>query len=332
MFTPNGAGAFSIPKAPYVLGLEGGGAFGAFTAGVLCTLLADPRIPLPAAISGTSAGAVNAVVMAHAMTNETDDGAARRRIIHDLHNLWHDRLPHVMFEYMRDYMGPGPAMLGRMVMPPVGSLYNWYLFLDLMMETWLYMGGTLPRVPANHNPLAMLLRHVDFEQLNQQKKLKLYIATTLADNRNASRVFTESELSADVVAASGALPDRFEPITIDGVRYMEGGYHHNPPLLQPFADGFAELLLVRLNADDVNPPRHLLEQRIYDLAQVFSEPLKRDLALLADQGLAVSEVAMQGHYGFRPPDKTKTSRLMLSNLFKAGEAAARAALDTLNND
>ena len=212
---------------PVNLALQGGGAHGAFTWGVLDALLEDGRIR-PVAISGTSAGAMNAVALAQGLL---DDGAEGARA--SLRRFWTAVADSV------------PALVGMLPMqnPGTGAV-PW---LTLALDWTRHLG------PANFNPLDINpLREVvqaqfNFERLRREAPVHLLVATTEADS-GRTRLFTEEELSCEVLLASACLPTLFHPVVIDGVAYWDGGYSANPAVLPLVSQGRArDTLLVLLN-------------------------------------------------------------------------------------
>jgi len=210
------------------LALQGGGAHGAFTWGVLDQLLADGRLTLEA-ISGTSAGAVNAVLLADGLARGGPNEARAR-----LADFWRA----VSLD------GQLPDLQRR-----VAERLFWFL---PRQGSWL---GALSRVlspydlnPLNINPLKDLIeRFVDFERLRRESSLKLFISAT--DVRTgALRVFTRKEISPEVVMASACLPLLFRAVEIDGVPYWDGGYLGNPVIFPFFRTTSTEdVLVVQIN-------------------------------------------------------------------------------------
>jgi len=200
------------------LALQGGGSHGAFTWGVLDRLLEEPWLHIEA-ISGTSAGAMNAAVMAagHAGGGATAARAALeafwRRVSRAaaLSPLQRSPLDRVLGRWSLDH---SPAYVAFDIMARVFSPYD-------------FPFGAL-------NPLAKVLAEsIDFAQL-AAAPIKLFItATNVRTGR--PRVFRNAELSPDVLLASACLPAMFQAVEIDGEAYWDGGYSGNPtmtPLVQ----------------------------------------------------------------------------------------------------
>jgi NTE family protein len=219
------------PHKPVSLALQGGGTHGAFTWGVLDALL-ERGLPM-AALSGASAGAINAVVMAHGLAEGgTRDGPERAR--QALERFWlatAKSLPAVAHV-------PG-AQPGEP--PKIAPLTQ-------AMLQWTRWFTPTQLNPFDINPLRRLLdAQIDFERLRQAAGPALFIATTLADTGQL-RVFSRGELSLDTLLASACLPTLAHPVWIDGRAHWDGAFSANPalaPLLwQTTAD---DLMLVTLS-------------------------------------------------------------------------------------
>lgn len=196
------------------LALQGGGAHGAFAWGVLDRLLEDERISFEG-LSATSAGAMNAAVLAYGFTLGGRDGAKRalasfwRRIAHAgraswLQPTWFERAAH------NHSLENSPAFMLFDVMSRLFSPYQ--------------------TNPLNYNPLRSVLEEsVDFEKLRRDCPMKLFISATNVRSGKV-RVFETHELSTDAVLASACLPFMFQAVTIDGEAYWDGGYMGNPAI------------------------------------------------------------------------------------------------------
>ena len=212
------APARTWPPRALSLALQGGGSFGAFTWGVLDRLLEEDAVGFEA-ISGASAGAVNAVLLASGMIEGRAEAQAR------LERFW-KRMSHAA-----SFLSPASPV-----------------------EAALGVGFSLfPRLsPALFNPFDLnplrdaLVAEVDFEQLRGRSPVKLLIgATRVRDGR--LRIFRESEMSIDAVLASACLPLIHRTIEIEGEPYWDGGYVANPPLIPlVLAAGAADVLVVQV--------------------------------------------------------------------------------------
>ena len=213
-------------RSPLNLALQGGGAHGAFTWGVLDALLDEPRIRFEG-LSGSSAGAMNAVVFANGWMRGGRDGA--RQGLADFWNEVGTHMPPAMV-----IQGEGDAMS---LSPSAKWLAHW-------------AGHFSPSQlnPFDLNPLRDLLeRQVDFEQLRARSPFKLFVGTTQA-NTGKLRLFRESDLTVDVLLASACLPMIHHAVEIDGEPYWDGGFSANPAVFPLFYDcDSRDVLLVLLN-------------------------------------------------------------------------------------
>jgi NTE family protein len=222
----------SREKRPVNLALQGGGAHGAFTWGVLDRLLADERIEIEA-ISGTSAGAINAVAIAEGMMN---GGTEEARAC--LRRLWKAISAAAQGSLLR--RTPLDVFLG-----------NWnidsspvYLLLDLLGR----VASPYEFNPLNLNPLRDLVDGlVDFERVRACPHLKIFVSATNVETGRV-KVFERHELTADMVMASACLPFLYQAVEIDGVPYWDGGYMGNPALFPFFnASESDDVIVVQIN-------------------------------------------------------------------------------------
>ncbi|MEM8785790.1 MAG: patatin-like phospholipase family protein, partial [Pseudomonadota bacterium] len=214
------------------LALQGGGAHGAFTWGVLDRFLEDPTI-LIEGVSGTSAGAMNAVVMADGLVEGGPDGAREA-----LYKFWR--------EVSRASRG---APWQR---TPLDMLVgNWSLDYSpgyLMMDLLGRVVSPYSLNPLNINPLLTLIDDlVDFDRVRQCTDKKLYISATNVETGRI-RIFEREELTAKTVMASACLPFLYQAVEIDGEAYWDGGYMGNPALF-PLFDGCQsrDIVIVQIN-------------------------------------------------------------------------------------
>ncbi len=201
------------------LALQGGGAHGAFTWGVLDRILEDDRIRI-GGISGTSAGAMNAVVVAQGLHEDGANGAREA-----LRHFW--QAVSAAGEATPLQRNPINILFGDWSLDNSPS----YMFLDLMQR----LTSPYETNPLDINPLRDLLaRCVDFDNVRACKHTELYISATNVETGRV-RVFTHEETTLDVVMASACLPQIFQAVEIDGKAYWDGGYMGNPVLF-PFYD------------------------------------------------------------------------------------------------
>ena len=214
------------------LALQGGGAHGAFTWGVLDCLLEDGRVGIEA-ISGTSAGAMNAVVLANGFTKGGADGAREA-----LHDFWRAISEAAHASPIR--RTPIDMFMGNWSLDTSPG----FMFFDLLHR----LASPYELNPLNINPLRDVLEdQIDFEAVRGCTKIRLFVSATNVETGRV-RVFSCPEITADSVLASACLPFIFQAVEIDGVPYWDGGYMGNPVLF-PFFDccSSSDVMIVQIN-------------------------------------------------------------------------------------
>lgn len=228
-------------SVPIDLALQGGGAHGAFTWGVLDRLLDERRLHY-VAISGASAGSMNAVVLAHGLLSSGRAGAqqAMRSFWKEVSQAAH-RHPGVP-DALQVFFMPGLSLMQDFA--PWPSQVVW----SAVAETIVRSFSPYQWNPFNINPLVDLLdRTVDFEQLRSTNDIRLFVTATSV-RTGTLRIFRNAELSAQTIMASACLPQLFQAVEIDGEPYWDGGYLGNPslgPLITESAP--SDLLIIQLN-------------------------------------------------------------------------------------
>lgn len=213
------------------LALQGGGAHGAFTWGVLERILEDERIEI-AGVSGASAGALNAAVLAHGLVSGGREGARRA--------LW--------------------GFWKSVSRASASGMFPFPLF-DGVFAHWMRRAAATPFFnaaqtlmspyqfnPLNVNPLRRTLEsQLDVETLRSAAAPQLFVSAT--DVRTGKpRVFRNADLSIDALMASACLPTLFQAVEIGEDAYWDGGYAANPPILPLIEESPAsDLLLVTVN-------------------------------------------------------------------------------------
>jgi NTE family protein len=249
------------------LALQGGGSHGAFTWGVMHRLMSEPMIYIDG-ISGTSAGAMNAVVFADGFLKGRRQGA-----IDGLEQFWNS---------VADLAGmPRSIMRG---IPGISD--GWavdndpaFMMLDIMTRIW----SPAQLNPMKVNPLRDLLaKQVDFDGLRARPDVKLFV--TASNVRTCkSRLFRTPELTADTLMASACLPFLFEAVEIDGEFYWDGGYLGNPaiyPLIHECSS--SDVVIVQINPltrNDVPVTSRDILNRINEMT--FNASLVREMAGIA---------------------------------------------------
>jgi len=251
---------------PVDLALQGGGSHGAFTWGVLDRLLEEEWLDVHA-LSGTSAGAMNAAVLA--------DGYAaggRQEARAALLRFWRCVSQRAMFSPLR--RGPLDILLGRW------TLDNSPAFLVLDLAARLFSPYDLN--PIGTNPLEqVLLETVDFERLARAPVRVFVTATDVHTGRG--RVFCNDELTPHVLLASACLPTMFQAVEVDGRAYWDGGYAGNPTITPLVQDpGSDDTILVQVNpVERRETPRTAREiiNRVNEIA--FNATLLKELRMIA---------------------------------------------------
>ncbi len=259
------------------LALQGGGAHGAYTWGVLDRLLEDKRFAIEG-ISATSAGAMNAAVLAQGLMDGGAEGArqALERFWRSVSNagrlgpFWSAWLPHWPDEWNMDY-SPG------------------YLAFDML--TRLFSPYQLN--PLNLSPLRDLLAEtIDFERLRSCTAVKLFISATNA-RTGKIKIFETGQISADVLMASACLPFLHRAVEIDGEHYWDGGYMGNPAIF-PLIYGCdtPDVVIVRVNPirrEELPTTAREILNRVNEIS--FNSSLMREMRTIAfvtrliDEGL-----------------------------------------------
>jgi len=245
------------------LALQGGGAHGAFTWGVLDRLLEDERLEI-AAVSGTSAGAMNAVVLADGLM-AGGRAAARER----LRRFW------TRVSRAASAGTALAALFGDWSFR--GSPLAWYA--DWVLRTF----SPHQFNPLDINPLRdILAEEVDFERVRGCDRMQLFVSATSV-RTGRLREFRGPELSVEAVMASACLPTLFRAVEIEGEAYWDGGYVGNPSLLPLVAESPEhDLVLVQINPscrDEVPTAAHEIVDRLNEIT--FNSSLVKELRTLA---------------------------------------------------
>ncbi|MBB3979608.1 NTE family protein [Rhizobium azooxidifex] len=195
------------------LALQGGGSHGAFSWGVMDRLLEEPWLKIEG-VSGTSAGAMNAAVLADGYAEGGAEGARKA-----LETYWFHVSEAARFSPFK--RGPIDKLLGRW------TLDHSPMFVIMDSVSRLFSPYDLN--PSGTNALAPILaKEINFERL-RNSPLKVFItATNVRTGR--PRVFRNADLTPEVLMASACLPTLFQAVEIDGEPYWDGGYSGNPTL------------------------------------------------------------------------------------------------------
>jgi NTE family protein len=254
---------------PVTLALQGGGAHGAFTWGVLDRLLQDEGIEI-AAISGTSAGALNGAALKAGLL-----AGGRPMARKALDALW------------RQVARLGDFRLGPLTLatPP---------FAAAAADFWAQM---LPWSPAGiaaqlwspyspgsgwTNPLHPVVRQFDFSRVCAREGPRFFVSATNA-RTGKIRVFEGQEITPDALMASACLPTVFRAVEIGGEAYWDGGFSGNPALFPLYAPDLPDdMIIVQVNPlrhDDLPETPAEIQERMTEIG--FNAPLLRDLRAIA---------------------------------------------------
>jgi NTE family protein len=258
------------------LALQGGGSHGAFTWGVLDRLIEEPWLRIEA-ISGTSAGAMNAAVVADGWTEGGAEGARAA-----LETYWRRVSRAAAFSPLQ--RSPLDRLMGRWTLDTSPA----YVAMDLMARVL----SPYDLNPLGLNPLrTILVESIDFDRL-AGAPIKLFItATNVRTGRG--RIFRNAQITPDVLLASACLPTMFQAIEIEGEPYWDGGYAGNPTLTPLVRESDAhDTILVQINPRErPDPPRTANEilNRLNEIS--FNSPLMKELRMMA----LLRQVADPGH-------------------------------------
>ena len=297
------------PRKPVKLALQGGGAHGAFTWGVLDRLLSDPRVEVEG-IVGSSAGAMNTALVADGLA--AGGPALARRMLSD---FWHGVGDLASATPLR------PTPLDRLSTPGTMRFSPLWAVTDAILKLF----SPYQTNPLNQNPLRDLLeRAVDFPRLRAAAAPAAFVCATNVLNGRL-RVFERRELSAAAVMASGCLPQLFQAVEVEGQHYWDGGYSGNPPIFPLiYMGGCPDIVIVQLNPINIpDVPRDMraIMDRINTLA--FNSSLMREMRMIR----FVTELIDRGDL-----DGSKYQRLFIHTIEAEETLAALDPSSKLNAD
>ncbi|MEM8936112.1 MAG: patatin-like phospholipase family protein [Pseudomonadota bacterium] len=289
-------------RRPLNLALQGGGALGAFSWGVLDRLSQERRMRI-VAISGASAGALNAAVFA---TGAARGGAREGR--RALEALWRD-------------VSNATAMANLFSQPlKLGGPSNIW---GRAVESASAIGARALKI----NPLTDILKkHVDIDAIHSNAAPRLYISATRVLTATP-RIFTNHDLTIDALLASACLPGIHPTVMIDGEPYWDGGFSSNPPLLPFLNAGADETLLVQLTgAGAASTPTNPADIDHYIKRLLFSQPLQaeRTQFLSRARGFKALEEIHAEDWPLNADLMSKPTARTVKSLFDFGTAAAES--------
>jgi NTE family protein len=272
---PNGAAAVGAGRAgrstteirTVNLALQGGGAHGAFAWGVLDALLEDGRLGIEG-ISATSAGAMNATVLAYGLSQGGNDGARRA-----LADFWRRIAQAAAASPLQ------PSLLDRLTQNHGLDWSPAFQTLDWLVRVF----SPYQFNPMNYNPLRYILEQsVDFERLRAGSDIKLFLSATNVRSGKV-RIFKTDEVTPDAVLASACLPFIFQAVEIDGEAYWDGGYMGNPAIYPLIYDcQSSDVIVVHINPlarPDVPRTATEILNRVNEIS--FNSSLMREMRAIA---------------------------------------------------
>ncbi len=290
------------------LALQGGGAHGAFTWGVLDQLLADGRLEIEG-ISGASAGALNAVMLADGLVRGGPEEARAR-----LADFWR--------AVSRD--GHLPDLQRGVIDRLFSFVPRQGLWLGALSRFW----SPYDLNPLNINPLKEVIgRFVDFDELRRQRSLELFISATDV-HTGELRIFARDEITPEAVMASACLPLLFRAVEIDGVPYWDGGYSGNPAV-SPFlrTTETEDILIVQINPlrrRDVPTRTREIMNRVNEIN--FNASLLSELREVEFVNQLIDEGRLPRGTGRGEFRRLRLHRIAMDDVGKA--LGARGSLDT----
>ena len=218
------------------LALQGGGSHGAFSWGVLDRLLeevAAERLRFTA-ISGTSAGALNATLTALGLI-KGGPALARR----NLEDFWRNVSRAGFLGGNAAFFGEPGALGFNIDWSPVAIAVEAVGLVVSPYTNLFYSDALAPLIEQAFPP-------ADLALLNAATEPRVF--TTATDvTSNGRAIFTQPNISTATLRASACLPTAFKAVTIGETPYWDGGYLGNPSLT-PLLDHAQDLLLVLVNA------------------------------------------------------------------------------------
>ncbi|SCA57166.1 Patatin [Candidatus Terasakiella magnetica] len=297
------------------LALQGGGAHGAYTWGVLDRLLEDDFMSYDT-LSGTSAGAVNAVAFAQGYMEDGAAGAGAK-----LEEVW-----------------KAISKAGDFLSIPQTPM-------ELMSKAMSGFFAPFDHNPLDYDPLRDILKkHINFEDLRKHSPVSLYVAATQVSNGKA-RLFETQELTIEMVLASSCLPFLSKSVLINGDPFWDGGFSANPAVRPLVLDSNTDdTLLIQISPVDdfMQMPSHIAGMRTHLNHLSFSESLRHEIEVIEEEreqaGTSPAACRLRNHHFHLIDGSPVTSRLnpgsemtpdwkMLSELFIKGREACEVFLE-----
>ena len=313
-------------RKPIGLALQGGGSWGAYTWGVLDALLTNRAIAI-AQLSGTSAGAINAAIVASALAKGTGSDARKA-----LREFWLRVADPALADLARRIWGPAERSMRQ------------------SFGAWLLSSGAV--TPYNSNPLGLnplrdaIEAHVDIEAIRGKSSPALYVTVTNVKT-GLPRVIANDAMSIDALLASACVPELFQAVELDGERYWDGGYCGNPTLWPMIHSGLADdLIVVQLAPELAEVPTdgHSIRRRVGEI--IFNSSLVAEMQAITAMRALAERNADSAHllavrmHRIGPPREalhtqgsaTERSRAWLQLLQREGQVAGKRFLSSHGAD
>jgi len=292
----------SSETVPIDLALQGGGSHGAFTWGVLDRLLEEPWMKIEA-ISGTSAGAMNAAILVSGYLKSGAQGAREA-----LDAYWERVAASSRYSPIQR------SMFDRMMNRWSLDTSPGYVMMDLMSR----LVSPYNLNPFGYNPIRSILEDsIDFAHLNEAP-IKLFITATNV-HTGRGKIFRNKEITPEVLLASACLPTLFQAIEIDGEPYWDGGYAGNPTISPLVRESDAcDVILVQINPRERRvTPRSAgdILDRLNEIS--FNSPLMKELRMIALLRQAVDPGVGEGCRWA----KMRTHRILTDKLVEFGASS-----------
>ena len=284
------------------LALQGGGSHGAFTWGVLDRLLEEPWLKVEA-ISGTSAGAMNAAVL---VSGYMQGGAKGAREALDAY--WNRVAEAAQFSPIQ--RSPVDRLMNRWTLDTSPA----YLVMDLMSR----VVSPYNLNPLGLNPISDILREsIDFDHLGDAS-IKLFITATNV-HTGRGRVFRNKEITPDVLLASACLPTMFQAIEIDGEPYWDGGFVGNPTITPLIRESDAhDTILIQINPRERRETPRTASEILNRLNEIsFNASLMKEVRMIALLRQAVDPGSGEGARWAQ----MRTHRIMTDKLAEFGASS-----------
>ena len=313
-------------RKPIGLALQGGGSWGAYTWGVLDVLLASRTISI-AQFSGTSAGAINAAIVASALAKGS---AAQAR--KSLRAFWFRVADPALADLARKIWGPAERSLRQ------------------SFGAWLLSSGAM--TPYNSNPLGInplrdaIEAHVDIDAIRSKSSPALFVTVTNVKT-GLPRVIANDAMSIDALLASACVPELFQAVELDGEQYWDGGYCGNPTLWPMIHSGLADdLIVVQLAPEFAEVPtdglgiRRRVGEIIFNSSLVAEMQAITAMRALAERNADTSHLLAVRMHRIGPPrdelhaqgSPSERSRAWLKLLQGEGRIAGRRFLSAHGAD